>query len=426
MGAVRRPSRVMGALAAIGAGAVAAFGPALWGGRRRRDEPPLVRGPVPLLGSALPFSRNATEFLQACRAQHGDVFTIYAAGKRMTFVCDPLSYEGVLRCPALQFEPIADQIMERAFGFPNIRTTVDLERLDGFARTYLKGAHLSDISTRMSAEVFAVLQGDVGGQIGGEGGELPLYRFIWDIIFAAGTEVIFGQGMACPHAAKAFETFDRQFPALVAGMPKFMARDGVASLDALAEPFSKIGAEPSEWLSQRQTLIADLDARRRGRAQTAVLWAVHANSIPAVFWTLAHVLSSPEALRAVRRELDDTLGPEARALTVDDLARLEVIDSATREALRIATGSMTVRRATEAVRITTRSGEYAIRAGDQVCLAPQLTHHDPTVFESPEQFQYDRFLDRGDGRPRFDKDGERAGFAFLPFGAGKHDRFHQR
>lgn len=420
MAGVKAPSKLRAVWSAGGnAAREVASGVQAWGGRRS-GEPPLVRGTVPLLGMAVPFSKNATEFLQRCRAEHGEVFTVYAAGKRMTFVCDPLSYSPVLRCPALEFEPVADQVMERAFDFPDIRGAVDLGALDETARKYLKGSHLADISTRMSREVFTVLHAP-DGPFAERSGVLPLYRFIFDVIFAAGTEVIFGSGKACPQAARAFEEFDRDFAGLVAGMPKFMARDSIAGLRALTGPFEAPGEQPSRWISARQTVLAHLDETLRGRAQAAALWAVHANTIPTVFWTLAHVLTDPGATRAIEHELQTKVeaGPD-QPLSVEDLERLELLDSATKEALRMAAGSMTVRRATEAASITTRSGTFAIREGDQVCLAPQLTHHDDTVFEQPETFRYNRFAHDVAGKPSFEKGGERAGFAFMPFGAGRH------
>ncbi len=390
-------------------------------GRRRDGEPPLVRGHLPFLGAALPFRRDAAAFLQQCRREHGDVFTVFVAGRRMTFVCDPLSYEGVLRCPALKFEPVADQVMERAFDFPNIRDHVDVEATDHAARVHLRGTDLADLSSKMSAEVLRVLDDMRDDRFAAESGTVALYRLVWDVIFRAATDVVFGAGKFCPHAAKAFAQFDEQFPRLVAGMPKAMARQGHQGLESLAEPLSTLGDDPSGWMRTREPLVSHLDVELRGRAQSAVLWAVHANTIPTAFWTLAHVLSDPAATAAVRKEVDEVLGSAAdEPLTRAQLDRLAVIDAAAREALRLSAGSLTVRKATEPVTIQTRGGTWSIREGDEVCLTPQLTHYDPAVFDDPYTFRYNRFLDEGSGKPRFELEGERTGFAFMPFGAGKH------
>ena len=388
-------------------------------GRHREGEPPLIRGSLPFLGAAVPFGKDATEFLQQCRREHGDVFTLYVAGRRMTFVCDPLSYPAVLRCPALQFEPFTDQVMERAFDFPDIRSEVDVEGTDDAARRHLRGPDLADLSHHMSAAVLRVLDRDERMQ--GPNGEVDLYRMVWDVVFEAGTDVVFGAGVHCPHVAQSFQEFDRQFPALIAGMPKLATRKGRAGLRGLVGHLASLGQDPSKWMQERVPYIDQLTAPKRGRTQAAVLWATHANTIPSAFWTLAYVLSDPEATKAVTEEIDTVLGDDAdRPLSRAQLDNLPIIESAAREALRLSAGSLTVRKAVEAVELEMRSGRWSIREGDQVCLAPQLTHHDPAVFENPERFQYDRFADRGAGRPRFELDGERAGYAFMVFGAGKH------
>jgi cytochrome P450 len=417
---VSRRTKTFAALAGVATVALSA-GLRLVNGRRRDGEPPLVRGHLPYVGAALPFGRDATAFLQRCRREHGDIFTVFIAGRRMTFVCDPLSYEGVLRCPALQFEPIADQVMERAFDFPHIRDDIDVDATDVAARKHLRGHDLADLSGRMSAEVLRVLDDMQHTRLRGDSGELDLFRFVWDVIFEAATEVIFGTGKVCPHAAKAFQDFDEQFPALVAGLPKVLTRKGHAGLESLVEPFADLGEGSSAWMQTREPLIRDLDVAKRGRSQSAVLWAVHANTIPTSFWTLAHILCDPAATAAVVAEIDQTLGDAAdEPLSRTQLDQLPVIESAASEALRLAAGSLTVRRATEAVTIETRGGAWSIRQGDDVCLAPQLTHYDPAVFEDPERFRYDRFLADDAGRARFEVEGERAAFAFMPFGAGKH------
>ncbi|HNC98022.1 MAG TPA: cytochrome P450, partial [Myxococcota bacterium] len=75
-------------------------------------------------------------------------------------------------------------------------------------------------------------------------------------------------------------------------------------------------------------------------------------------------------------------------------------------------------RAQRATEITVDSGErYAIRQGDLVCLFPYLMHHNPEIFENPEQFQLDRFLSRG-APPAFHLRGRRLAMPLMPYGGG--------
>ncbi|HEV8636274.1 MAG TPA: cytochrome P450 [Chloroflexota bacterium] len=48
------------------------------------------------------------------------------------------------------------------------------------------------------------------------------------------------------------------------------------------------------------------------RFQLAMLWASQANTIPAAFWTIAFVLSDPEAAATIREEIDRVAGISER------------------------------------------------------------------------------------------------------------------
>ncbi|PRP93189.1 Lanosterol 14-alpha demethylase [Enhygromyxa salina] len=382
-------------------------------GSRRRGEPPLLRGSLPFLGVALPFGRDAMGFLAQAREDHGDVFTLLVGGRRMTFVLDPMGVPEVLKAKPLSFEPIGDEVMASAFGLPEIRDLDGQEPLEKLARVYLKGQHLGPVTGRMEARLRRLLP-----ELLGERRELELYRFIWELMFAAGTDALFGDALADPELARAFEDFDRDFPLMVAGMPDFMVKQGVVGREALV---GRLGAnieagapELSEWMKRRREIIraCALEPEQIGCMQAAVLWAAHANTIPAAFWALVHLIHDREAGAAVRAELAacDTFDTEA-------LDSLRLLDSAIREALRLSSGSLTVRRAMLDFELGTPSGSWALREGDRVCIAPYLSHRDPEIFEEPERYRHDRFyIERG--VKQFFKGGERVPMPLMPFGAG--------
>lgn len=387
-------------------------------GRQRAGEPPLVRGTLPFLGVAPAFGRDAMALLEQTRAARGEVFTLFVAGQRMTFVLDPLSYAEVLKTKQLRFDEIAAEVMDKGFDFHDLGRLACLETLDEVNRAMLKGEHLSPLTGRMELRLRGLIDelGDAQPR------SVGLYQLIWDLMFAAGTDAIFGDTARDETSAKAFADFDRQFPLMVAGMPRFMTAAGVAGLTKLGALLSGAGRDASAWMVRRHELLHDaLDDHRRGRIQVAVLWAAHANTIPAAFWALAQVLRSPEALAALRAELDAVVGPvgpELPELPVATLDRLVLLDSAVREALRLSSGSLTIRKVTEDCELDTRVGRFALRKGDRVCLAPWLTHHDPEIFEDPARYRFDRFFAAGEVK-QFYKRGERVGFALMPFGAGR-------
>ena len=54
---------------------------------------------------------------------------------------------------------------------------------------------------------------------------------------------------------------------------------------------------------------------------------------------------------------------------------------------------------------------------DYLCIFPYIAHHDPEIFENPEQYQFDRFHSP-DGPQKFFKNGKRLSHPLLLFGGG--------
>ena len=88
-------------------------------------------------------------FLADARERHGDVFTLFVGGRRMTFVLDPMSVPAVLKQKSLSFEPIGEEVMRTGFGLQDYAELEGLEELSRLARVYLKGDHLGPLTDRM-------------------------------------------------------------------------------------------------------------------------------------------------------------------------------------------------------------------------------------------------------------------------------------
>lgn len=380
-------------------------------GRRRSGEPPLLRGRVPFLGMALPFGRDGMTLLAELRAQHGDVFTLFIAGQRMTFMLDPLGVPAVLKSEMLRFKPVADDVLVKGFGIEDIERVRRNEELERASKIYLKGEHLRPLTTRMEEQLRRLLPERLR-----QTDQLELYRFISDVMFEAATEALFGAGDDVEALARSFADFDRDFPLLVAGLPRFLTKNGVAGRDALARRLSGPTQGPSAWVDRREAIIEQegIGSALRGRMQTTVLWAAQANTLPATFWTVAHLLRHPEAEAAVRAELE---GVDIETLATDQLDSLRILDSAVRESLRLSSGSLVVRRVMEDMVLDTPGGRWALREGDRLCLASYLTHRDPEIYEEPERYRYDRFFTER-GTKQFSKRGQRVPLPLMPFGGG--------
>ena len=381
-------------------------------GRRLPGEPPLEPGNWPWLGSALEFGRDLPALLDACQRKHGDVFTLVVAGKRMTFVLDPLDFPELLRrVDDLSFTEIADDISVQAFGHSRVVETPGVrEGIHGLYAPHLKAARLGPLSEGFGARLDAVL-----AAVTPTTGTCSLYEFVNQVVFAAGTDALFGTGTADAAGLAAFKRFDAAFPLLAAGVPTRLLPGVHRAQRWLAKRVGPLRPDASAIVAERDAFVRGrLSPRDRDGIQLGLLWAALANTTPAAFWTLAHTLADPAARDDLRAEIDPLLATSNGACGREQLRQMTRLDSAVSEALRLASSSLTMRlvRRTTVVQLDS-GGPWTLRQGDRVCMAPFVTHRDPTLYPEPDRYRHDRFI-----RAQFVKNGKKVGFALMPFGGG--------
>lgn len=381
-------------------------------GGHRSGEPPLIPGPLPWLGSALEFGRDLGALLERTRREHGDVFTLVVAGKRMTFVLDPLDFPEVLRrAEDLSFSEIAGDISVQAFGHSRaVEAPALLEEIHGLYSGHLKRARLGPLSDGFAARMDAVLAAATPAQAMTR----SLFDLVGECVFTAGTDALFGTGTADATARALFDRFDAAFPLLVAGVPARLL--GVLRAQRwLAARVGRLRPDASAFMREREaTFLRHLHRRDNDHLQLGMLWAAHANTIPAAFWTLAFVLADPVALADLRAEIDPVVAAAGGACGREQLRQMPRLDSAVSEALRLASSSLTIRLVRRPTQIQLDSGgPWSLRQGDRVCIAPWVTHHDPELYPEPWRYRHDRFVGA-----TFFKRGKKVGFAPMPYGGG--------
>jgi cytochrome P450 len=379
------------------------------GGERRPGEPPLVRSRLPFLGHALDMGRDLTALLRACQREHGDVFTLLVAGRRMHFVVDPFSFPLVLKAQDnLSFHEIGDEIGTRAFGYTSLPPGADADALQGAYAEHLKNAALGPLTARMEERLRVAFDRFTGDGWRDEG----LFDFCSRVIFAAGMETLFGEGVADDDALADFQRLDKWFPLLVAGVPVAALPGVVRARDRLMQRVDPMRGDASAFIRARDLLLDRVTApRNRQHFQTGIVWASQANTLPAAFWSLAHLLRHPEARAAVAAEV------EARG--IGDFKRLPKLYSSMCESLRLCSESLTIRLVHHDCELALADGKtIRLRAGDRVALCPQVMHRDPEIFAEPEEFRFDRFLAESGGPRQFSKRGQRVPIPLMPYGGG--------
>ena len=381
-------------------------------GRRAAGEPPLEPGTYPWLGSAIEFGSDLPALLDACRRKHGDVFTLVVAGKRVTFVLDPLDFPEVLRrVDDLSFSALTNDIGIQAFDYSRATDTPPV--IDGIHDLYsahLKATRLAPLSDSFAAHLDPTLAAATPAGWTTR----SLFQFVDHIVFTAGTDALFGAGTADPTLLAAFRRLDAAFPLLAAGVPARLLPGVRRARRLLAARVGPLRPDASDFIARRDAMfLTHVDRRDRDHLQLGLLWAAQANTIPAAFWTLAYVLADATARNDLRAEIDPLLIASGGVCTREQLRAMTRLDSAVSEALRLATNSLTMRLVLRPTVLDLDSGRWSLRQGDRLCIAPSVTHRDPALFPEPERYRHDRFIGA-----QFIKRGKKVGLAFMPYGGG--------
>lgn len=129
------------------------------------------------------------------------------------------------------------------------------------------------------------------------------------------------------------------------------------------------------------------------------LFAGHETTALSLTWAMYHLHRNPEALSALKQELDAL--PDLSPSSLSSAAYLKAV---VQETLRIhPIVTETLRKLKEPIEL----GEFVLPAGFAVAPATVLAHHNGATYEDPESFKPERFLGR-----------TYSPFQYMPFGGG--------
>ncbi|XP_043836799.1 prostacyclin synthase [Dromiciops gliroides] len=411
---------------------------------RKPGEPPLDPGLIPWLGHASEFGKDAAQFLSRMERKHGDIFTVLVAGRFITVLLDPHSYDTVVweSSSKLDFHKYAIFLMEKIFDIQLTNYDPGLEKAK--MKPTLLHKNLQALTGAMFKNLCNVLLKDAE-DMGTDWQETGLFQFSYDIMLRAGYLTLYGtegddpvsQARDRSHSAEVFQSF-RQLDQLLMKLArsslsaeeKKEASRIKAHLWKLLSPQRLVGrAHRSAWLDSYQQYLEELGAGEEMQARTMLLqlWATQGNAGPAVFWLLLFLLKTPIALAAVLGELESALQKEGQVLTdmasipQEVLDSMPTFDSVLSESLRLTAAPFITREVLVDLVLPLADGrEYSLRQGDRLLLFPFLRpQRDPEIYENPEEFKYNRFLNPDGSEKRdFYKGGKRLKNYNLPWGAG--------
>lgn len=431
---------------------------------------PIVWSWVPHLRSALLFGSDPNTFLAKCKASYGSIFTLNLGGRHITFITDPSCYPHITKArDGLSFAEVAVGVSKAVLNEPV--ESADDKELDAGRHAqytkYLTGAPLDDITQRFGdylQEWFHIhfeREKNTLSNSSSSSFECGLLDLATRAIFSSSTRALFGEILvddsSQPEALgqpefsddffapktllSTFQKFDHIFPLLYGGLPNFLLKEGIHARTQLIETMKTLKKDHCEFMSVRKDLMLDhpptprpkTDPDSFGSSQLGFLWALQGNTIPATFWTLFFLIQNPEAMERVKKEIRTVLDEANKDRTSssnrsdswridinrENLKKFTLLDCAISEALRIATGSMMMRRATKDMVLDLPTGPLSIKKGMNLAIYPYLTHHDSSIFPNPEEFNLERWMEKSiEIGTITDVKGNKIPNAFMPFGSG--------
>jgi len=162
-------------------------------------------------------------------------------------------------------------------------------------------------------------------------------------------------------------------------------------------------------------LLSDLDAEIRGKALCPFTDKQHKDFVKTLFfagirttaltleWIILYLISHPDWLKEIQEEIDKA--PEPNKLSFSCISRLGCLEKFISEVMRI---RPIVHTYVRVVKNSFECNNYQFRSGEILFLSAYGLNHDTNLWEEPDRFSPDRFINKAFASSMF------------PFGLGKH------
>ncbi|CAJ1931145.1 unnamed protein product [Cylindrotheca closterium] len=411
--------------------------------QKRRKLPDGVRLPphltsyIPYIGVGLQFANGLIlDFVSdTAKKLNASVFTATVNGTKCVFIADP----------DLVFTVYKDSIKE-----------VDSISLQKQAMTTLSGINRSAVdefmdnnkevqkaawgqfhkyffqSDQVSKNIEAV-QRVIGGRLetmglskaDGEWKSFHMFEFVREFSFFASVGPLLSNGLLTQdQIIETYAKFEEGVPLLFAEAPSLLTRNTAAARERVVQMLmtSEVDEGLSEFMKARKVTLGHLPKEVLARMNLGLIVATVSNSVPAVFWVLCELMHNPKAFEACAKEVKHVSDKKANKedpFTMEELDEMPLLESCFKECLRMYQASFSVRNVTGDFILNPKEKngpKYLIEKGTCIMAYTATAHMHPSIFENPETFQYDRFLDP----TKTALNGKRLLNYWRPFGGGAH------
>jgi cytochrome P450 len=122
-----------------------------------------------------------------------------------------------------------------------------------------------------------------------------------------------------------------------------------------------------------------------------------------ILWTIYFLAKYPETQNKARKEIE-AIWPNTNLITMEGIEKMEYLIAVIDESMRLCPSAYaTYRNVKEDAQI----GSYQLKKNALMILSPYVTHRHPRLWDKPNEFKPERFLNR-----------KKHGLSFYPFGGG--------
>lgn len=360
--------------------------------------PPCIRGWIPWIGVGFEFGEAPLEFIEKARIKYGPVFSIFAMGKRMTFVTEEEGIDVFLKSKHVNFELAVQEPVYHTAWIPKNVFLALHEKLYILMKGKMSPFNTPQFTEQLTEKFHEQLE-DLGTH-----GTMDLNDFIRYLLYPVTVNTLFKKGLFFTDKTKVkefyhhFKIYDEGFE-YASQLPEWFLRSWskskrwlLALLEKNIEETKVHGsAGHSETLLQSILELVEMEACQHGpNYGLLMLWASLANATPIAYWTLGFVLSHPDIHRSILEGISSVFGTSGKdkiKVSEDDLKKLRLIKWCVLESIRLRAPGVIGRKVVKPVKIL----NHTIPSGDLLILSPFWLHRNPKYFPEPESFKPERW-----------------------------------
>lgn len=115
--------------------------------------PPIIKGWIPWLGCAIEFGKAPLTFIKESSEKHGEVFTFYAIGQRMTFLTDVRDFHLFFNSPQADFQRAVEDAVKNTAGINRVDFFTNHRRIHDLVKGRLSSSNLSKLTPKVGRKL---------------------------------------------------------------------------------------------------------------------------------------------------------------------------------------------------------------------------------------------------------------------------------